>query len=108
MCGRFTRTASPKALADLFQLAEVPPLEPRYNIAPSQQVLAARQTPEHRDRQLVTFKWGLVPQWADDPKIGYRMINARAETAAEKPAFRSAFRARRCLVAATGFYEWAK
>ena len=103
-----SRTASPQTIADLLQFAEVPAVEPRYNVAPSQEVLAVRQTPEHRDRQLVTFKWGLVPHWADDPNIGYRMINARAETAAEKPAFRSAFRARRCLVAATGFYEWAK
>jgi putative SOS response-associated peptidase YedK len=108
MCGRFVRTATAKEIADLFQLTEVPAVEPRYNVAPSQEVLAVRQTPEHRDRQLVALRWGLIPHWADDPKIGYRMINARAETAAEKPAFRSAFRARRCLVAANGFYEWAK
>jgi putative SOS response-associated peptidase YedK len=70
--------------------------------------MAVRQTPEHRDRQLVALRCGLIPHWADDPKIGYRMINARAEPAAEKPAFRSAFRSRRCLVAANGFYEWQK
>jgi putative SOS response-associated peptidase YedK len=108
MCGRFVRTASAADLADLFQLTEVPPLEARYNIAPSQAVLAVRQTPDHPARELVALRWGLIPHWADDPKIGYRLINARAETAADKPAFRSAFRSRRCLVAATGFYEWQK
>jgi hypothetical protein len=105
MCGRFVRTAKAEDIADLFQLTEVPAVEPRYNAAPSQEVLAVRQTPEHRDRQLVALRWGLIPHWADDPKIGYRMINAGAETAAEKPAFRSAFRARRCLVAARRFHQ---
>jgi putative SOS response-associated peptidase YedK len=108
MCGRYVRTATAAEIADLFKLIEVPPVEPRYNIAPSQEVLAVRQTPEHLQRKLVALRWGLIPSWVDDPKIGNRLINGRAETAAEKPAFRSAFRSRRCLVAATGFYEWQK
>jgi putative SOS response-associated peptidase YedK len=108
MCGRFTLTASREALTSLFPLFDVPDVQPQYNVAPTQAVLAVRQ-PAGRDRpELVSLKWGLVPGWADDPAMGNRMINARAETAAEKPAFRSAFRQRRCLVLADGFYEWQK
>jgi putative SOS response-associated peptidase YedK len=106
MCGRFTLTASREALTSLFPLFDVPDLQPRYNVAPTQAVLAVRQ-PADRDRpELVWLKWGLVPSWADDLALGHRLINARAETAAAKPAFRSAFRQRRCLVLADGFYEW--
>jgi putative SOS response-associated peptidase YedK len=85
-------------------------VEPRFNIAPSQYIAAIRQSEESQDseRELAMFRWGLVPFWAKDPAIGNRMINARAETVAEKPSFRAAFRQRRCLVLADGFYEWKK
>ncbi len=106
MCGRFTLTVSARVLADLFDV-EVPELAPRYNIAPSQQVLVVRATPVGA-REAATVRWGLIPSWAKDPSIGNRMINARAETVADKPAFRSAVKARRCLIAADGFYEWRK
>jgi putative SOS response-associated peptidase YedK len=106
MCGRFTLSTSPRKLKELLPLFEVPELQPRYNIAPTQAVAAARVTPERRE--VVLLRWGLIPSWADDPKIGNKLINARAETAAQKPSFRSAFRKRRCLVLADGFYEWKK
>lgn len=107
MCGRFTLTAPPAQIADAFDLDEVPDLRPRFNVAPGQAIATVRQAPEG-GRVLEERRWGLVPRWAKDPKIGARLINARAETAAEKPAFRTAFRRRRCLVPADGFYEWAK
>jgi hypothetical protein len=91
MCGRFTLRASPVDLAHLFGLAEVPPLEPRYNIAPTQTVFAVRVN-EDGKRAPVLLKWGLIPSWADDHEVGYRMIDARSERAADKPAFRPAFR----------------
>ncbi len=85
----------------------MPPTFPeRFNIAPSQQVLAIREQPGSQQRELVALEWGLVPFWADDPEIGIRTINARSETAATKPAFRASFRSRRCLILADGFYEW--
>ena len=107
MCGRYTLLNNLKLLADLFHVGDVslPLFDARYNIAPSQDVLAVRQ-PD--GRELVELKWGLVPSWAKDPKIGYRMINARCETVAEKPSFRSAFKRRRCLIPSDGFYEWKK
>lgn len=108
MCGRFALAASPEQLARQFELPlPVPELQPRYNIAPTQAVAVIRidATPE-RKRELGITQWGLVPGWAKDPSIGSRMINARAETLAEKPSFRNAFRRRRCLIPATGFYEW--
>jgi putative SOS response-associated peptidase YedK len=89
----------------LFDLADV---EPRYNIAPTQMVIAMRHLPRAARPEFVRLRWGLVPAWADDVKIGPRMINARAETAGDKQAFRSAFRDRRCLILADGFYEWQK
>jgi putative SOS response-associated peptidase YedK len=107
MCGRFTLTASPDALTGFFGLADVPPLEPRYNIAPTQQVFAVRPD-QAGHRQGGLLKWGLIPSWANDPGIGNRMLNARSETAADKPSFRSALRKRRCLIAASGFFEWQK
>jgi putative SOS response-associated peptidase YedK len=110
MCGRFTLTTSVRDLADLFQATavEVADAVPHYNIPPSARVLAVRQLPGHEGRQLLPLQWGLIPSWADDPAIGNRLINARAETAAQKPAFRDAFRRRRCLVLADGFFEWKK
>jgi len=107
MCGRFTLTSTPEALAERFELEAAPQVSPRYNIAPGQSVLAIRVDAEAR-RIAVSVRWGLVPFWAKDPGIGARMINARSETVAQKPAFRAAFRARRCLLPADGFYEWAQ
>jgi len=106
VCGRFTLTAPPTQIADLFDLDEAPDLRPRFNVAPGQDVATVQQEPDGR-RVLVPRRWGLVPGWAKDPKVGSRMINARSETVAEKPAFRAAFRRHRCLVPADGFYEWA-
>jgi putative SOS response-associated peptidase YedK len=108
MCGRFTLRASPAALREWFPLLDVPEMKPRYNIAPTQQVLAIRRQPELERPACAWLRWGLVPHWADDTKIGQRMINARAESTAQKPAFRSPYRRRRCLIPADGFYEWQK
>jgi putative SOS response-associated peptidase YedK len=110
MCGRFTLTTSVRDLANLFQATEVevPVAQPHFNIPPTAQVLAVRRLPGHEGRQLLPLRWGLIPAWAKDPGIGNRLINARVESAAEKPAFRDAFRNRRCLVLADGFYEWKK
>jgi len=107
MCGRFVRKVSPKEMAEFFDVV-VTESPARYNIAPSQPVAAVRIRPHEGNRELVNLRWGLIPFWADDPKIGYKLINARAETAATKPSFRSAFKSRRCLIPATGFYEWQK
>ena len=105
MCGRFAFYSPSEATAALFGASGSLPVEARYNIAPTQYVAAVRND-EDGGRELVMLRWGLVPFWAKDPAIGNRMINARAETVAEKPAFRAAFRQRRCLVLADGFYEW--
>lgn len=106
MCGRFTLCQSAEEIAQAFQIPDVPPLEPRYNIAPTQPVATVLKTSENPDRQFRMLHWGLIPFWADDPKLGSKLINARAESVADKPAFRSAFRHRRCLIVADGFYEW--
>ena len=108
MCGRFTLTDPDQDLAVQFNLPEIPDMQPRYNIAPTQPVAVVRVPPESMVREMALLHWGLIPFWAKDPKIGNRMINARSETVAEKPAFRAAFRRRRCLVVADGFYEWQK
>lgn len=105
MCGRFTLFQPAEAITAVFQLAYVPSLEPRYNIAPTQLVPTVLSTPK---RQFQLLRWGLIPSWAKDPAMGARLINARAETVEEKPSFRSAFRHRRCLVIADGFYEWQR
>lgn len=104
MCGRYTLTASAAQVAEQFGLDVAPQLAPRYNIAPTQAVPAIRAGSQ--GRELAMLRWGLVPFWAKDPAIGAKMINARAETAAEKPAFRAALRQRRCIIPADGFYEW--
>lgn len=107
MCGRFAFYSPSEATAALFGVSGSLTVEPRYNIAPTQ-YLAAIRNDEGEGRELVMLRWGLVPFWAKDPSIGNRMINARAETVAEKPAYRTAYRRRRCLVLADGFYEWHK
>ncbi len=106
MCGRFSLSAPPEALAEFFRLVNVPPLPPRYNIAPTTPVAVVRAAAGGGGRELAMLRWGLVPSWAKDLAIGNRLINARAETVAQKPSFRAAIRARRCLVAASGYYEW--
>ena len=108
MCGRFTLTDPNADIAVQFGLPEMPDIPPRYNIAPTQSVAAVRLKTGEQSRELVMLHWGLIPFWAKDPKIGARMINARSETAAQKPSFRAAFVRRRCLVIADGFYEWQK
>ena len=104
MCGRYALHANPQVIALQFGLSSVPEVAPRYNIAPTTDVLVVRAAEGVRDSARV--RWGLVPRWAKDPSIGARLNNARAETVAEKPAFRDAYRRRRCLVPASGFYEW--
>jgi putative SOS response-associated peptidase YedK len=106
MCGRFARIVSDKKLREKYRLKETPQLDARYNTAPTQPVAAVRATDE--GRELVLLRWGLIPSWSKDAQIGYKLINARAETVAEKPSFRSTFKQRRCLIPASGFYEWAK
>ena len=108
MCGRFAFYSPAEATAALFGASGSLDIEPRYNVAPTQYVASVRNAEAGDVRELVLLRWGLIPFWAKDPAIGNRMINARAETVAEKPAFRAAFRRRRCLVLADGFYEWHK
>lgn len=107
MCGRFVATTSPYDLADYFGAILTPAAEDMpssFNVAPSRQVLTISQVNDHRE--VVARRWGLIPSWAKELAIGNKMINARAETVAEKPSFRSAFKQRRCLVPVDGFYEW--
>lgn len=106
MCGRYSFTQLAETIADKFQVKEVPPLSPRYNIAPTQQVATIFLDSDSSERQFKMLRWGLIPSWAKDAKMGAKLINARAETVAEKPAFRAAFKKRRCLILADGFYEW--
>ncbi len=108
MCGRFTLRTPAAILAELFQLAGIPTWAPRYNIAPTQPAPTVVLTSEHPGRQFRQWHWGLIPSWAKDPRIGADMINAKAETVSTKPAFRAAFKKRRCLVLADGFYEWQR
>jgi putative SOS response-associated peptidase YedK len=108
MCGRYMLTTPVDALRQLFLFTERPNLAPRYNIAPTQDVPVVRRTRDGAGRQLIMARWGLVPYWANDPKIGNRLINARAESVARTPAFREAYGRRRCLVPADGFFEWHK
>jgi len=107
MCGRYTIHTPLQVIADLFEVETGPALIPRYNVAPTQDVPVVRLDNEHR-RELIMMRWGLVPYWAKDSKIGNMLINARAETVAEKPAYRDPFKRRRCLVVADGFFEWKK
>jgi putative SOS response-associated peptidase YedK len=104
MCGRMVLTRSAAEIAEAFELETTLELAPRYNIAPTQPIAAVRV--QQAGRELTMLHWGLIPSWAREKAIGNRMINARSETAAEKPAFRAAMRQRRCIVPADGFYEW--
>lgn len=105
MCGRYSLSQSAEVIASAFELEAVPDWTPRYNIAPTQSVATIVSSPHREFRRL---RWGLIPSWAKDIEIGSKLINARAETIAEKPSFRSAFKQRRCLVLADGFYEWLR
>lgn len=107
MCGRFTLTQTAEAIAEAFDLDEVPRFVPGYNIAPTQPVPVIRLG-SGKQRQFDYLYWGLIPSWAKDISMGSRMINARVETVTEKPSFRTAFKRRRCLIAADGFYEWQR
>lgn len=106
MCGRFALGWPSKKIQEHFHLPAAPELVARYNIAPSQDVAAIRQLTGSGPHQLDMLRWGLIPHWAKDIKIGYKMTNARSETITAKPSFRTAFSRRRCLIAANGFYEW--
>ena len=120
MCGRYASSRRPEDLIEEFEIDQpriAAPLEPDYNVAPTKEVYAVVQRPPRAadetggadpepERQLRVLRWGLVPSWAKDPSIGNRMINARSETVAEKPAFKRAFARRRCLLPADGYYEW--
>jgi putative SOS response-associated peptidase YedK len=108
MCGRYMLTTPVDALRQLFRFKERPNLPPRYNIAPTQDVPIVRRTRDGAGRELIMVRWGLVPYWASDPKIGNRLINARGESVARTAAFREAYQRRRCLVPADGFFEWRK
>jgi putative SOS response-associated peptidase YedK len=105
MCGRFVLNANPQAIQETFDLLNPPPVQARYNIAPTQPVLVITND---NPREATFQRWGLIPSWAKDPSIGNTLINARGETLEEKPSFRTAFKRRRCLIPATGFYEWQK
>ena len=108
MCGRYRLTAKERYIREHFGLDEDPAWTPRWNIAPTQTVPVIRQDKNEPKRTSALLRWGLIPSWAKDARVGYKMINARAETVAETPAFRDPFRFRRCLILADGFYEWTK
>jgi putative SOS response-associated peptidase YedK len=109
MCGRYRLSRKKQILDDHFStVSGDEDWNPRYNIAPTQVVPVIRQNPRAPMRELSLFRWGLIPSWASDPTIATRMINARSETAATKPAFRDALRFRRCLIPADGCYEWKR
>ena len=104
MCGRYALTSSPAVIIERFHLLWTPEIAPHYNIAPGQMVPVVREA--EQGRELAFVRWGLIPSWSKDASIGNRLINARGETLADKPAFRNAYRRRHCLVPADAFYEW--
>ncbi|UQA59448.1 SOS response-associated peptidase [Polyangium aurulentum] len=109
MCGRYTLTnVAPNLIGPLFGVDEFPAFSPRYNVSPTQDAPVVRVVEPGAKRSLSLLRWGLVPAWAKDVAIGSRMINARGDTAPEKPAYRSSFKSKRCLVVTDGFYEWKK
>src|SRR6202140_4958683 len=104
MCGRYCITSAPEAIRALFRYREQPNFPPRYNVAPTQPVPIVRLT--EGERQFALVRWGLIPAWVKEPRTFSRLINARAESVNDKPAFKNAIKRRRCLVLADGFYEW--
>jgi putative SOS response-associated peptidase YedK len=108
MCGRFTLIQTAEAIQDTFDIGNAPDLQPRYNIAPTQEVVTVLHDTDNDLRVAKLLRWGLIPSWSKDPSIATKLINARSETVAEKPSFRSAFKKRRCLIVADGFYEWLR
>ena len=108
MCGRYRLSKRKQLIEEYFETANEVDWEPRYNIAPSQNVGIIRQDPSRPRRDFSQVRWGLIPYWAKEASIGHKMINARSETVADKPAFREAFKNRRCLIPADGFYEWMR
>lgn len=108
MCGRFTLSSKGDEVALLFDLQEIPQLPLRYNIAPTQETAVVRVERPGEPRRLDLLRWGLIPYWAKEASIGNRMINARSEGVADKPAYKWSFRKQRCLVPTDGFYEWKK
>jgi putative SOS response-associated peptidase YedK len=107
MCGRFNLRVTPEQLQQFFDLLQPMEVSPRFNIAPTQTTVVCRQN-QTGHRELVPLQWGLIPSWAKEARLGASLINARGETVAEKPSFRSAFRKRRCLIPMSGFYEWRR
>lgn len=108
MCGRYTLSSKGDELALMFDLTEIPAVVPRYNLAPTQEAAVVRVERAGAPRHLDLLRWGLIPYWAKEASIGNRMINARSESVAEKPAYRFSFRKQRCLIPTDGFYEWKK
>ena len=108
MCGRFSLVVPERFFSKVFVFEDLPEMMPDYNIPPGVDIWAVRNGPQSKQTEIARLRWGLVPHWAKDPKIGHRMINARSETVAEKPAFKAAFNRRRCLIPADGFYEWQR
>jgi putative SOS response-associated peptidase YedK len=105
LCGRFAVDIPAELLSETFSLSELPNVTPRYNVAPTQQVPVVREGADG-DNRLDLLHWGLIPSWAKDRTVAYKMINARSETLPDKPSFRQAYKYRRCVVPASGFYEW--
>lgn len=108
MCGRYVFTSPLEAIQQLFKFDQMTNLGPNYNVAPTHEMPIVRRRKGDRRNELAIGRWGLIPSWAKDVKIGYSTINARSETAASKPAFRDAFKRRRCLVPADGYFEWKR
>jgi putative SOS response-associated peptidase YedK len=108
MCGRFNLTTPAHEIAAIFEVAPTHALSPRFNIAPTQPIVAIRMQADKKKRELVLLRWGLIPSWSKEPKVSFNTINARADTVATKPAYRAAFKQRRCLIPADGFFEWRK
>ena len=108
MCGRFSLHLPAQSIAEFFMTLNLKEVTPRYNIAPTQAVLAVIKPPREPGNYAFPMRWGLVPSWAKDLKIGQKLTNARSETLSEKPSFRGAYKYRRCLIPAAGFYEWQR
>ena len=108
MCGRFSLTVPEKFFSRTFTLLDIPEMKPDYNVPPGVDIWAVRKNTESKQPEVARLRWGLIPAWASDPKIANKLINARSETVSDKPAFREAYRRRRCLIPADGFFEWKR